>query len=331
MEYLIYLQFLIGLVFLIKGADFLVEGSTALAKRIGVSDMIIGLTVVSFGTSAPELSANIFASLNGNASLAFGNIIGSNIANILLILGVPAVIVSIPISSKVIWKNVPLNLLAVFTLFVLVNDQLFDPNNSCKYADSHSFCNLLGRGDSIILLLLFAIFIYSIAKQAKTEKVEPTNNNHISLWKSLILTIIGLAGLLIGGDWIVDGAVYISKTLGMSEAVIGITIVGIGTSLPEIATSVIAAYRGRHGIVIGNALGSNVFNIFWVLGLSAFINPLTYETSMNTDIAMMGCATLILFFSMFIGKRYYLGLTKGVFFLILYATYIIFLLLNSAF
>ena len=325
LEFLIYFQFVIGFILLIKGADLLVNSAASLAKRTSISDMIIGLTVVSFGTSAPELVVNIIASINASSSLALGNVIGSNIANILLILGISSIIAPLVVSKKAIWQDIPMNLLAVVIFAILVNDQLLDPVSYCPSKNGVSDCNFLGRGDALILLIFFALFIYYVARRSRSEtKIE--EGAKMSLWKAIFFIIIGLGGLLLGGNWIVKGAVHISRMIGLDEAFIGIAIIGVGTSLPEVAASAVAAYRGKSDIAIGNALGSNLFNILWVLALSAFLQPLNYDTNLNIDLFMMGFAILLLYTSVISSKIRKLDFAKGVLFLSVYLTYILFLI-----
>jgi cation:H+ antiporter len=230
-----YFLFLLGFVLLIKGADFLVDGASAIAKRFNVSDLVIGLTVVAFGTSTPELFVNIVASARGNTEIAIGNVLGSNICNILLILGISAVIYPLSVSKGTVWKEIPFSLLAVIVLGLMANDRVIDGDGS----------SLLTRIDGLMLLAFFTIFLYysfSIAKAIEGldehVAVKTTGFN-----KSYLLVIAGLIGLTLGGKWIVDGAVILARSFGMSESLVGLTIVAVGTSLPELATSAMAAHK----------------------------------------------------------------------------------------
>ena len=326
--YLLYIQFIVGFFFLIKGADLLVEGSSALAKRYRISDLVIGLTIVSAGTSAPELVVNLIAGVQGNSDLALGNILGSNIANVFLILGVSSIITPIIVSPNSLWKEIPMNLGVALILGILLNDMFFDPNPFCHPSDTTgiapSFCNILGRGDSLLLLSFFMLFLLYVWKQARESSSHEEQAN-LSWTKSILYTLIGLAGLTIGGDWIVKGGIHIAKISGLSEAVIGIVIIGVGTSLPEVAASSVAAYRGKADIAVGNVLGSNLFNILWVLGISGLVHPLPFRTELNFDLIIMGLAVLI-FFLFIVRKAHILSRWKGFVFLILYAVYIVFLL-----
>ena len=325
--YLLYIQFIVGFLFLIKGADLLVEGSSTLAKRFRISDLVIGLTIVSAGTSAPELVVNVIAGLEGNSDLALGNILGSNIANVFLILGISSLIAPIVVSSNSLWKEIPMNLGVALILGILLNDVFFDPNPFCQPSDTiqlASFCNILGRGDALILLSFFALFLFYIWKQPR-EASSDEEHAKLSWSKSILYILIGLTGLTIGGDWIVKGGVYIAKISGLSEAVIGIVIIGIGTSLPEVAASSVAAYRGKADIAVGNVLGSNLFNILWVLGISGLVRPLSFRTELNSDLVVMGSSILI-FFLLTVRKAHLLSRWKGIIFLVLYAVYIVLLL-----
>ena len=311
---LVYFLFAAGFFVLIKGADILVEGSSSLARRFKVSDLVIGLTVVAFGTSTPELFVNIIASLNGNADLAIGNILGSNISNIFLILGVASLICPLKVTRGTVWKEIPFSLLAVIALGVMVNRPFIDNERQ----------SLLSRSDGLQLLLFFIIFIYysySIAGNVDGMEEQIPVADH-SLLKSILMVILGFACLTAGGKWIVDGAVKTATSLGMSENLIGLTIVAVGTSLPELATSAAAAYKKKADIAVGNVVGSNIFNILFVLGVSSVIKPLPFAGSSNIDIGMVVFASLFLFLSMFTGKKHSLDRWEGIVFLLFYATYI---------
>lgn len=316
---MVYFLFLIGFVFLVKGADLLVDGAGSLAKRLGVSDLIIGLTVVSFGTSAPELIVNIIASLKGASEVGIGNIIGSNVANILLILGVAAIIYPLKIKRELTWKQIPLNFLSVLVLFFLANDVLLD----------HQSSSVLSRIDGLILMSFFAIFLYYTAHLAFTEKNGIEKSPSRPLWLSFVMIIAGLICLTYGGQWVVDGAVTIARYLGLSESFIGLTIVAVGTSLPELATSAVAAYKHNTDIAVGNVVGSNIFNVFWVLGLSATIRPFPVNAAANTDILVLLGATVLLFIFSFTGGHHKITRAEGFQFLLAYVAYIIFLVIRG--
>jgi len=318
---LTYLLFLLGFVLLIKGADWLVHGACAIARKFKVSDLVIGLTVVAFGTSTPELFVNIVASARGNAEIAIGNVLGSNICNVLLILGISAIIYPLSVSRGTVWKEIPFSLLAVIVLGLMVNDKVIDGGDY----------SLLTRIDGLVLLAFFMIFLYysfSIAKaiEGMDEQV-PVKTPGFT--KSVLLITTGLIGLTLGGKWIVDGAVTLAKSLGMSESLVGLTIVAVGTSLPELATSAMAAYRKNVEIAVGNVVGSNIFNIFCVLGISATIKPLPFQAESNLDITVVVMSSLLLFLAMFTGKKRSLDRWEGIVFLILYGGYLTFLIMRG--
>ena len=318
---LVYFLFAAGFIILIKGADILVEGSSSLARRFNVSDLVIGLTVVAFGTSTPELFVNIIASIKGNTGIAIGNVLGSNISNIFLILGVTSIIYPLKVTRGTVWKEIPFSLLAIIVLAIMVNGPLINSESQ----------SILYRSDGLLLLLFFAIFIYyscSIAAEVDGMK-EQIPVSQYSLVKSIIMVILGFACLTAGGKWIVDGAIKIASSFGMSESLIGLTIVAIGTSLPELATSAAAAYKKKADIAVGNVVGSNIFNILFVLGISSVIKPLPFAVSNNVDIIVVIIASLLLFFSMFTGKKNSLDRWEGANFIILYLAYIVFLIYSG--
>lgn len=318
-----YILFVIGFVFLIKGADFLVSGASSIAKKFKVSDIVIGLTIVAFGTSMPELVVNVIASLNGNTEIAIGNILGSNISNIFLILGVSAAIYPLVVHRNTVWKEIPFALLSVFALFFLANDQMFD------VLDFSS----LSRGDGLTLLLFFAIFLYYtfiLARNGKSEDTpaEVEEVEEMPIWQSIVWILAGMLGLIYGGQWIVDGAVEIASNFGLSQSLIGLTVVAIGTSLPELATSAVAAMKKQTDIAIGNVVGSNIFNILWILGLSATINPIPFQAdTSNFDLLVNLFANILLFGALFVGRKHLLERWQGYFFILLYIAYIAYLVL----
>ncbi|TPV35409.1 calcium/sodium antiporter [Paucihalobacter ruber] len=311
-----YILFVIGFVVLIKGADLLVDGAASIAKKLKISSIVIGLTIVAFGTSAPELIVNIFASASGNTEIAIGNILGSNIANILLILGISSIIYPLVTKENTVWKEIPLCLLGAIILGVMANDMLIDK----------TLFSGLTRIDGIVLIAFFIIFLYytfGISKiSADTEETEIKEFGYL---KSSVFIILGLVGLSLGGKWIVDGAVKIAELFDISQSLIGLTVVAIGTSLPELATSAIAAYKKQTDIAIGNVVGSNIFNIFWILGLSSIIRPLPFQVDSNWDIVMTILSSLLLFAIMFIGKKHTVERWQGVVMILMYVGYMVFL------
>jgi len=316
-----YILLIIGFVFLIKGADFFVDGASSMARRLNISDLAIGLTVVAFGTSAPELFVNIVAGAKGTTDIAIGNILGSNIANVFLILGISAIIYPLAVSKGTVWKEIPFSLLAAVVLAFLANDRLIDKQN-------HS---VLLRSDGLILLSFFVIFLYystTIAFEIKGIDDHAPAKAHGTI-KSIGLMIVGLAGLVIGGEWIVNGAVNMALKLGLSQSTIGLTVVAVGTSLPELATSAMAAYRKNVDIAVGNVVGSNIFNIFFILGISAIIHPLPFTSANNVDIGMVILASLLLFVFMFTGKKRSLDRWEGIVSICIYVSYIVFIIYRS--
>jgi len=309
-----YVLLIVGFVLLVKGADWLVEGASSVGRRLHVSDLVIGLTVVAFGTSAPELFVNLIASIKGNAAIAIGNIVGSNIANVFLILGVASLIYPLAAGRGTVWKEIPLSLLAAMLLGIMANDRLIDGAED----------SILSRIDGLIFLAFFVIFIYYTAGIAKRiegmEEVVPKKT--FSLPKSILMIVAGLVGLVLGGHWVVKGAVHIAERAGVSQSLIGLTIVAVGTSLPELATSAVAAYKKNVEIAVGNVVGSNIFNIFFVLGISAVVKPLPFSAGSNLDIGMAVLASLLLFVCMFIGKKHLMERWQGAVFLAMYAGYI---------
>ena len=310
-----YLLMPVGFVLVIKGADWFVNAATALARRLGVSDLAIGLTVVAFGTSLPELAVNVTASFQGNAGITIGNIIGSNIANVLLILGAAGLIYPLAVSKGTVWKEIPLSLLAVLLVGILANDRLIDAGSA----------SLLTRSDGLVLLSFFAIFLcYTAAIARRIEGLDSTVvAKTIGLTKTSLLMGAGFVALIVGSQWVVNGAVKIALALGVSETTVGLTIVAVGTSLPELATSVMAAYRKNPEIAVGNVVGSNIFNIFFILGASALIRPIPVPSRTNIDIAVLLTASVLLFVWMFTGKRRTLDRWEAGIFLAGYAGYIV--------
>jgi len=305
---------IIGFALVIKGADILVDGASSLARKLSVSDLVIGLTVVAFGTSLPELSVNVFASIKATSNIAIGNIIGSNIANILLILGVSAIICPLVVTKGTVWKEIPLSLLAVILIAILANDKLINGAQS----------SMLTRIDGLVLLSFFIIFIYYSLSIAK--RIEGTDDllhvKALTITKILALIIAGLAALILGGKFVVDGAVKLAIYLGVSQMTIGLTVVAVGTSLPELATSAVAAYKKNFDIAVGNIVGSNIFNIFFILGISSLIRPLPFQPGSNFDIGLLVLANILLFIFMFTGKKHKLDRWEAVLFLGIYAVYI---------
>jgi cation:H+ antiporter len=271
-----YILFVIGIFLLLKGADYLVEGSSSLAKKFGIPTLVIGLTIVAFGTSMPELIVNIIAAVKGSGDIALGNILGSNIANILLILGITAAIASIKVQHSTTWKEIPFSLLAAIVILVF---------SSVLALDGLAVNSIL-RSEGIILLLFFGIFLYYVfeltMKNKSKMKDDKLEIKTLSSFKIFLYILAGLVALYFGGTWTVDGAVAIARLFGMSEYFISLTIVAIGTSLPELITSIIAARKHDVDLAVGNIVGSNIFNIFWILGITSLIHPISIPSSAGT-------------------------------------------------
>jgi len=326
---MVYLLFIVGFFLLIKGAEWLVDGASMLARKIGISELVVGLTVVAFGTSLPELVVNLFAGGQSGA-LAIGNVLGSNIANTLLILGVAAIIHPLSIRRTTVYREIVFNVLAAGMLGVLVSEKLMSAGGF----------NGLDRIDGVVLISYFLIFIYytfgrkfffHAEGDAEEEVIEFDHQHHkFNLRSSLFKIGVGSAGLYLGGRWIVEGAIELAMMIGVSDALIGLTIVAVGTSLPELAATVIAVRKARVDIAVGNIVGSNLFNIFWVLGLSAIFNPLDFSDELFADVLINLLVALFLFGTMIYGKyRHQISKSEGYTFVALYVAYLAFAIIQG--
>lgn len=283
---------LIGFVVLIKGADFLVSGSSSVAKKFNISNIAIGLTVVAFGTSTPELLVSITSSLKGYNSAAFGNVIGSNNFNLLLILGVAGLIYPLVVLRNTIRYEVPLSLVAALVLYILVNDTLIWGSET----------NVLSRLDSVILLGFFGLFMMYIYRTMSSTTDLDSGSDTIKIYSTPMavgLMLLGIAMLVGGGTLVVDNAIAIAKHYGLSDKLIGLTILAAGTSLPELATSAVAAYKKNTDIAIGNVIGSNIFNILFILSITGLIRPLPFDIALDFDLYVLGASTIVLMIFMF--------------------------------
>ncbi|MDD2491476.1 MAG: calcium/sodium antiporter [Bacteroidales bacterium] len=314
-----YLLLILGFAVLIFGADYLVKGASSIAKKMKISDLIIGLTVVSFGTSAPELAVNIIASSGGSPGMAVGNVVGSNLFNLLVIVGLTAFLRPISLQRSLVKIEIPYAILAAFVLIAVAGDEFFGEGQG-----------VISRSDGLILLLFFSIFLYYIFLSAKKGQIEaedtPKEDKVYPIWLSIIFVAGGLAGLIFGGDLIVKNATELARGWGMSETVIGLTIVAAGTSLPELATSMMAAYRGNSDIAIGNVVGSNIFNIFLILGISASISPLPFVKENMVDVVFSAMATILVLVLAFRGKGTRIDKKEGALLFTLYIGYVVWLL-----
>lgn len=316
-----YILLLLGIVALIKGADLLVDGGSAMAKRLRVSNLVIGLTIIAFGTSAPETVVSVLAAMNGEPDLAIGNIVGSVVSNILLGIGVAAVIYPLSVKHGTVWKEIPLSLLAIVIFFILANDQLVYNGGVPQ----------LSWTDGVALLGFFAIFLYytfGLSKN-KSEEIVPEEIETMRPGKAAIYVLCGLAGLALGGHWIVENAVIIAHQIGFSEKFIALLIIGPGTSLPELTAAAIAARKRNVDLAVGGIVGSNIYNVFMILGVSAVVGPLAYDPAMNVDVLLIAGASLLLFLALFIGKRHHIDRWQGAGFLIVYACYIAYLFIRG--
>lgn len=317
-----YILLVFWLVALIKGADYLVDGSSSLAKKYGISSAIIGLTIVAFWTSMPELIVNILWALQWSSSIAFGNIIGSNIANILLVLWVTGLITTLKVQKPTIWKEIPFSLLAVMILLIFAN---------MNFIDGIKISTLL-RSGGLLLIAFFAIFLYYAYESAKNQKQAIIHKDDditiLPIWKSTIFIIWGLVALYLWGTRTVDGATAIAKQLWLSDFLISVTVIAIGTSLPELVTSIIAARKNDVDMAVGNIVGSNIFNILWILWVTALIQPLDFPAGANIDMLVVAVSTLLLFLFMFIGKKHHLQRRQSVIFIIMYIVYMVYVVMR---
>lgn len=325
-----YLLLLVGFVFLIKGADLFVEGATYLAKIFKMPSMLIGLTIVAIGTSAPEAAVSISSALKNSADIATGNIVGSCIFNILMVIGVTSLIKPINIKASTIFKEIPFLLLSILVLYIFTSDIKFQSGA----------INTLSKAEGLVLLLLFFIFLsytIEIAMKAKDNYIEEIavtckegDKKDIKLkfsWKKIIFGLIGLIGIIKGGDLVVKYSRIIALDLGMSEALVGLTIVAVGTSLPELVTSIVAAFKGESDMALGNAVGSNIFNILLILGVTSIITPISISDKIFTDIIFLIAATVITY--IFIISKKKTSKKEGITLVITYFLYILYIVVRN--
>jgi cation:H+ antiporter len=312
----------LGFILLIKGADFMVSGASSFAKRFNVSEIAIGLTIVAMGTSAPELVVNLVSGSQGLDDVVFGNLIGSNIFNLFLILGIAGVIRPLIVQSETVWKEIPFGMALVIIIFILVNDAFFFGSEQ----------NSSGLVDGFILLLLFIAFIYYVFYNVKTNKVELDNSVETPIyshWVTLFMILGGITGLVIGGKLVVDNAVEIARSFELSEKLIGLTILAAGTSLPELATSAVAAFRNRADIAIGNVIGSNRFNLTFILGINSVVSPINFNTQMNFDLYVLIGGSILLFIFMFTLKSKKLDRWEAILFLATFVAYVFYIFIRK--
>lgn len=301
-----------GLFILIKSADLLVAGAVSIATRLRVSNLIIGLTIVSFGTSLPELVVNITASIDNTPDIAIGNILGSNVANILLILGCTAVVANVGLSKSTVFSELPFSLIAALLLGFLANANLFDTGEGLS----------LSRWDGIILIGFFVLFMFYVISMSRQETPEIPNEAGLTQKKAILFLVLGIAGLFVGGKMTVIGAVELATLAGFSATFIGLTVIAIGTSLPELITSVAAARKNNAEMAVGNVVGSNIFNILWILGFTSIIKPLPFTVVNNFDILIIIGSSSLIFIFIVIARKYLLTRMAGIIFILLYLAYL---------
>lgn len=318
-----YVLLIVGLVLILGGANYLTDGAAAIARKFGLSDLIVGLTIVAFGTSAPELTISVMSAVDGNTGMAIGNVVGSNIFNTLLIIGAVALARPIHIGKEIMVNEIPLVILASVALLAMGCSPWLDGT-----------APEISRVNGILLLLFFVIFMRYIFSQAQESKHEQSGQPagakpQPKMWLSAIMVVGGLAALIYGGDLFVDKASAIARSWGVSDAIIGLTIVAAGTSLPELATSLVAAVKGNSGIAVGNVIGSNIFNIFLVLGCAAAVRPLPFGGISMLDLGVLtGSALLFWFFGWFFKTRTITRI-EGAIMALCYILYITFLVMQA--
>ena len=301
---------IVWFVILIKGADVFVEGASGVAGNFKISKMLIGLTIVSFGTSAPEFAISVKSLLSGSGDIVLGNVIGSNILNILLILGCSSIVHSLTVKSNTVKKELPITMLITILFAVLLSDALFDKG----------MINQFSRSDGIVLVLFFTVFLYYLIKMARNKTEEDADKDLISMKKAAIFTIIGIVGIVLGSNFVVDSASYIAKALGVSERMISLTIIALGTSLPELVTSVTATMKGEYDIAIGNVVGSNIFNIGIVVGIPvAIFGGIGHIAFSYVDLIVMVVSAIIVFLFSF--NDYKITRHEGIGLLLLFISY----------
>ena len=314
-EWLYYLLFISGFVLLIKGADVLIDGSSYLAYKLKIPQIVVGLTVVAFGTSAPEFVINLVASLNESGDIALGNIIGSNIANTFLILGVASLICPLLVKKNTFRIEIPFSILCILVLALLSND-------FWRTQPTENTNHQLDLLDGSILLFFFVGFLYYTYRISRKKPKEKIEIKELKVHRAILYIIFGLVGLTLGGQWIYESSLFIARSFGVSEFIIAVSLVAIGTSLPELATSVAAAFKKNTDIAIGNVVGSNIFNILWVLGFSSVVNPITIRSDNFYDLLAVLLSSLLLFLALLFSKEKVLKHWHGVFFLSIYVLYV---------
>ena len=305
-----YILLIVGFILLIKGADYFVEGSSNLAKALKIPTLIIGLTVVAFGTSAPEAVVSIVASTKGSNEIALSNIIGSNIFNLLAVLGISAIVKGLKASRQIITKDFLFSILATLILIAMMFDKFLSGDK----------LNIITRGEGLVLLSILVLYVYSLILTASKEK-KLIKEKHKLTPKDILMLVLGILAVILGGELVVKSSQQIALNLGISETLVGLTIVSIGTSLPELVTSIVAAKKGETDIALGNVIGSNIFNILFVLGISSTLSPILVNSQSLIDVLILLGITIICYIFTIYNQR--IGRTKGI---IMTLTYIIFMI-----
>ncbi len=304
----------LGLGLLIKGADLLVEGASSVASRFGISPLAIGLTVVSFGTSLPELLVSLTSGLRNSPDLAIASVLGSNIANVLLVLGVAAIIRPLPVHDSTVVSEIPFSLTAALLVGFLANAHLFSTHLELS----------ISQLDGGILLFFFLLFMLYVYKFAATSPVSmPQISASGAMTRATALILLGIAGLYLGGQWVVDGAIGLAQAWSIDDALIGLTIIAFGTSSPELVASGVAAYRGKTDIAVGNVVGSNIFNLLWVLGLTSSIVELPFEVVSNTDLLIVIASSTMVILALVSSRNNTVNRSHGMLFVGLYLVYVV--------
>ncbi|NBJ67964.1 MULTISPECIES: calcium/sodium antiporter [Clostridia] len=315
-----YILLIIGFGLLIKGADFFVDGSSNIARLLRIPPILIGLTIVAFGTSSPEATVSIIAAIQGNADVSMGNVIGSNIFNLTLVVGIATILFPMKVENETIRKEIPFTLLASVALLILISDTVLQGFN----------LNTISRSDGIIFLLFMSVFMYyviEVALKSRENSKEADVVQDVKWGKNILITLLGLAGIIIGGQMVVENGKEIAYSWGMSEALVGLTIIAIGTSLPELVTSIAAALKKESEIALGNIVGSNIFNILFVLGASAVITPLEVNGKIIVDIIMMIALTVLLL--IFSRTNFRIGKREGLVLVVAYILYMVYIIIRN--
>lgn len=312
------LLLVIGFVLLIKGADFFVDGSAGVARFFKVPGVIIGLTIVAMGTSAPELAVSVSAGLSGSNAIAVSNVVGSNIFNLLAVLGICAMMKELPVDAGIKKRDYPISLAATLILLAL-GGNLVLTGKSRAFHDVTAEAGKLFRWNGIVLIILFILYIGYTIYLAKKNKVEEDEEEKVPMWKCLLLIILGLVAIVVGGQLVVNHAKSLALAWGMSETLVGLTIVAIGTSLPELVTSIVASSKGENGMAVGNVVGSNIFNLLLILGVSSTIHPITISMASFVDLGLLLGVSLLAYAFVCTGKR--INRWEGLVILLMYAGY----------